>query len=1085
MLTNYFKICSTNYKQLKMKLKFNGFLVLLIVLVAQITFAQERVVSGVVSDNAGMPLPGVSVLVKGTQTGTQTDFDGKFSIKSTPSQVLVFSFLGMKSQEVKASTASVNVKLQDDSQVLEEVVVTALGLTKKKDKDLSSSTTVDAAYIKRSGETGLIQGMSGKTSGLLITKSTGDPGAGAYIQIRGQNTILGSGSPLIILDGVQVSNTSEGSGEDGVVQQSRLNDINPEDVESVTVLKGAAAGAIYGTGAANGVLVIKTKRGSSKGKLSVSFKTSLGVDKIFMEHAKQDKFGQGSYGSFKANAGGSWGDKISDRANGADLVDPAKGYFEAESGNIYPFITQKNSTNVYNQTNRNQVFQDGTTFDNNLTVGFSDNDSKTLLSLSNLKQEGIIRGGSNYDRTTLRLNHEVDLTEKFNIRFSSQYSNVQSQRIQQGSNLAGLYLGYLRTSPDFNNTDYKGTYFTASGVANLNSHRGYRNQVGSAAPVYNNPGWTIYEQDNPNTVDRFVINPEINWKIDKHNTMTVRYGLDYYIDIRETFFPFNSAADRSLGQFFRDEIKEKTNTYNAFLNSNYDISDNFKLNTILGAQFESNNSHGFSGSSKSFTNPFVDELRIFGNADGANELPSSYTQETKKSGIYTVINAEFYNQLFVELSGRYERPSTLNENIFYPGISAGWDFSKAIGSSNIFNFGKLRASYGEVGIEPVPYASSTTFFPGGYTASWGDTLGASVYGNPFTRGATLGNPNLKAERVKEYEIGTDLRFYNNRIIFGATYYDRTTEDAILPIDLPPSTGFSSFFSNAAEISNKGLELDLSYKILNTSDLTWEIKANWSQNKNIVESLGGVKEFTLNGFTGSASSVVEGQPFGVIWGNGFVKKADGTYELDSNGFPMADETSSALGDPNPDWRGGLGSVLNYKGFNLSVFFDTSQGNDIWTGTEGVLKYFGIHPETANESVSPVELHNYYNDVIYPANVPFRGNIADFGAGPVALDQDWYQDLGGGFGANASQFVQDASWTRLREITLGYSFPSKFISKLGINTLDISLTGRNLALWTDIKGFDPETNLTGASKGRGLDYFTNPSTKSYLLTLRLTL
>jgi TonB-linked SusC/RagA family outer membrane protein len=1081
-----------------MKTKLHVMLTMFFLTFSCLTFAQEKQVSGTVTDDAGMPLPGVNIIVKGTSKGTQSDFDGNYSIMASTGDVLSYSFIGFEKKEFTVGTSNtIDVQMSQGEQ-LGEVVLTALGLEKKKDEDLSSSTTVDVDALKNSGETGVIQGLTGKTSGLLITKSTGDPGAGAYIQIRGQNTILGSGSPLIILDGVQISNTSVGSGTAGVVQQSRLNDINPEDIANVTVLKGAAAAAVYGTGAANGVLIIKTKTGAKGGKkMSVSVKSSVSIDEILVEHKKQDKFGQGypSYwidgefnnnnGIFVPNTGFSYGDRIADRSGGANVTDPSRGYFEAENGTIYEYITPrgKNDRTVFNSTNRDQVFQNGLTLDNNVSIGFNGDSSSSLISLSHIDQEGIIRGGSSYDRTNFRLNHTAELTDALTLRVNTQYAHINSNRIQQGSNLAGLYLGYLRTSPDFDNRDYKGTYFNANGVARLNSHRGYRNQIGSAAPTYNNPGWTIYEQDNPNTVDRFIINPEVNWKINDNNNFTFRYGLDYYNDIRESFFPFNSAGVPS-GSFSRDEIKEKSETINAFLTSNYDISEDFNLSTILGFSAESNDYHRLSGSSANFTNPFVNELRIFGNAEGANEAPTSFAQETKKSGVYAVLNGEIWNQVFVELSGRYERPSTLNDNIFYPSAALGWAFSEAVGTNDVFSFGKFRASYGEVGIEPSPYLSRTTFGPGGTVSGWGDLLAASLYGNPFTRNTILGNPNLKEERVKEFEIGTDLRFFRSRLTFGATYYDRVTEDAILDIDLAPSSGFYSSYQNAAEISNKGLELDLSYKIIQSQDFNWSVSANWSKNDNIVESLSGVAEYSLAGFTGSTSSVVEGEPFGVIYGNDFLREADGSLQLDDNGFPIADPESTVLGDPNPDWKGGMGTNLNYKGLTFSVFFDTSQGNDMWTGTEGVLKFFGIHPETANESTAPQDLTNYYGEV-YPSGTTFRGNIADFGGGPVALDVDWYTDLGGGFGNNTSQFVQDASWTRLRELSLGYELPTSVVSKLGLTSMNFNVTGRNLVLWTDVEGLDPETNLTGASKGRGLDYFTNPSTKSYLFTLRLTL
>ncbi|MGO4912236.1 SusC/RagA family TonB-linked outer membrane protein [Leeuwenhoekiella sp. W20_SRS_FM14] len=1068
-----------------MKTRLHGFLTLLLVLIMQISFAQTKTVSGTVTDDTGVPLPGVNVVVKGTTQGTQTDFDGKFSISASEGAVIVFSYVGFanKSQTVGSSN-TMNIVLEQGEQ-LDEIILTALGLEKKKDEDLSSSTTISTDEISKSGETGLIQGLSGKTSGVNITRNSGDPGAGAYIQIRGQNTVLGSASPLIVLDGVIISNTSVGGGTDGVVQQSRLNDINPEDIANVTVLKGAAAASIYGTGAANGVIIIKTKRGTGSGgkNVSVDFRSSVSFDRVNVEFDKQGKFGQGNNGVFQRNTGNSWGDKISDRAGGADLVNTSGQYFEADSGNLYYPITEKRSREVFNNSNRDQVFGTGVTIDNSVSLGYATDNTNTLFSVSDLDQQGIINGQSSYDRQTLRFNHEARISEKFMARVNTSYSKITSKRIQQGSNLNGLYLGYLRTAPDFDNRDYKGTYFNSAGTSFLNAHRGYRNDLGSAAPVYNNPGWTINEQDNPNDVERFIINPEINWKILDNVSLTGRYGLDYYSDTRETFFPVNSAAGLATGAYFRNTIQEKQQTYNIFLNGNNIITSDINFNWLAGAQFEENDYSNLGGSSTIFTNPFVDDLRIFGNAEASNETPTLFKQLTRKSGAYGSVNFDLYNQVFLEATGRIERASSLQSSTFYPSFSAGWAFSENIDDKSILSFGKLRASYGEVGIEPIPYRSLTTFSPGGVASSWGDALFASVYGNPFTRSGIQGNPDLKVERIKEYEIGTDLRFINNRITLGATYYSRTTEDALLPIDVPSSTGFNQVLKNAAEISNKGLELDLGLNIIRTEDIKWDVNVNYSHNRNIVESLSGVQSYFLNGFTGTSSRVVEGEPFGSLWGVAFARDEAGDLILDANGFPTASNQEGVIGDPNPDWRGGVSTSLSVKGFTLSALIETSQGGDIWGGSNGVLNTFGVSPITANESTSTTPLTTYSGSTI-PANTTFRGNIQDFGGGPVALTQDWYGTLGGGFGAVGEQFIEDGSWTRLRELSLFYAIPSNAVEKIGLRSIELGVTGRNLILWTDVEGFDPETNLTGASKGRGLEYFNNPGTKSYLFTLKIS-
>ncbi len=1075
-----------------MRTKFNVFLTLMLALVVQLSFAQGKVITGVVTEaGTGEPLPGVNVVVKGTDIGAATDFDGKYSIKADKGQTLVFSFVGYNTVEKKVGDSNViNVQLKEGD-VLTAVEITAVGQIVKKENDLSSSSKVKAQLIERAGEQGVLQSLSGKSPGVYIVQNSGDPGAGAYIQIRGQNTILGDASPLIIVDGVPIANDNIGGGTDGVVQQSRLNDINPNDIKKIEVLKGASAAAIYGTGAANGVIVITTKDGSGgkKGVLNVNLRSQVSFDNVNIEHEKQDIYGQGypthwfrlpydGKGIWYPNAFGSWGDKISERAGGEDDVMVGNERFVAEDGTVYYPINSKNSKEVYNSSNRDQVFRTGMVIANDVSLSYSNDKTSNFFSFSNWDQDGVIKGKSNFHKKTIRLNNTTKLTDKFTFKFRSTYSYNNSERIQQGSNLNGLYLGYLRTPPDFDNSDYLGVYYDASDVAHPQSHRSFRRYLGDVAPIYNNPGWTINMQRNPTTVNRFIITPELSYKVSEKLGVTVRYGLDYYSDRRQTFFPYNSAGDKSTGYYDDVTYHNKIQTFLAFANGSLNINDNIKVFYTLGTQFESQYFRSIGGTTTNFTNPYVTDLFIFGNAEASNESPRKYIQQTKKSAVYSTVSAELFDQLVVEVGGRYEQPSTVNEPVFYPTFSAGWKFSKQFfKDSDILSFGKLRFSYGEIGIEPAPYLNSTSFGAYSVSSSWGDYLDASQYGNPFARSSVLGNPNLTVETKKEYEIGVDLAFLKNRINFGATYYNNVNDNAILYLDLPASTGYNYYYDNAATISNKGFELELGGKIINKDNLKWEVNLNWSTNKNMVEDLAGVNHVFLNGFTGTSSEVVEGHPFGAIYGGRFLRDDNGDLVLDANGFPQADPVDGVIGDPNPDWIGGLASTLSYKGFKFNVVLATSQGNEMWGGTEAVLKFFGINPETAVESTANVDMVNYSGETI-PAGTTFRGSIYDFGGGPVPLDVDWYTDLGGGFGAVSEQFIHDASWTKLREVSLYYTFSNKLLSKTFIKGLQIGVAGKNLYTWTKFVGVDPEINLTGASKGRGLDYFTNPGTKSVM-------
>lgn len=1081
-----------------------------LLLCVQITFAQGTI-SGNITDDEGVPLPGATVLVVGTNVGTTSDFDGNFSIQANQGDVLSFSFVGYQTlnQEV-TNQDQISISLVASNE-LDEVVLTALGIEKKKDDDLSGTSVVEVDQLQRSGETGVLQGLSGKASGVQITRNSGDPGSGAYIQIRGQNTINGDNSPLIVLDGAPISNANIGGNTAGVVQQSRLNDINPEDIESVSVIKGAAAAALYGTGAANGVLVINTKRGSKESKgWSFNVKTSLSVDRVNREWDKQDTWGQGydgiwygepGIGYFVENTGFSFGDEIALRPGGNDTYDLTGGYFETPDGRQIGPIVDKNSKTTYNQENRDAIFGDGYTWETNASFSFKGDRSSTFISISNLDQDGILKGASDYVRNTLKLNNDTDLTDKLKVKLSSTYSTSESNRVQTGSNLNGLYLGYLRSSPDFDIRDYKGTnYRISDGVTSVtpNSHRGYRRATGSyrtfnnetgsfsyAAPTYNNPLWTINEQKNLNTVDRIVFSPELNYDIADNIKIIARYSIDFFQDNRTDYWPAGSAGDGSNGLWGEDRITNKINNFNLFALGNTSITDQISLDYTVGYQATEESYRRLSAGETNFTNPDQEYLNT-GNTTSENSNPDSYNALTRQNGGYAVLDFTIYDNILLQVSGRAESLSTLPGAgvIFYPSGSLGYKLTDLINSDAV-DFAKVRVSYGEVGIGANPYATSTVYGPGGIFSSWGDGLGGYLYGNPFTQSASRGNPNLKEERKSETEFGLDLRLFDNAITLNATYYQNETKDGIIALPIPGSSGFTTTLQNAAVITNKGLEFDVTARILRTNDFGISVNANYTQNRNLVVDLKGSAYSILNGFTSTSSGIAEGFPFAVLRSGVYETDASGNYVLNANGFPnAAAEKEVGVGDPNADFRAGFGINIYYKNLSLTSVIETSQGNDVWNGTYGVLNYFGIHQDTAIKTVNDTgaTIVNSAGTEI-PAGATFRGYLEDFGGGPVAVDSEWWTTNGGGFGDVGEPFIMDGSWIKMREVSLSYNFTEAFVKDLGLTNLSLSVSGRNLFLWSAIDGFDPENNLTGASRGRGLEYFSNPGTSSFLTTLRL--
>lgn len=1067
----------------------------LLLLIAVQAFAQERTVTGTVTAKEdGLPLPGVSVLAMGTKAGTQTGADGKFQISvPTGTTTLRISFIGYTEQTINiSSTNNINVSLSADSRLLGEIVVTALGLEVKKDRLATSQSTVKGENLAKSGETNLLTGLSGKASGVQVVRSGGDPGAGSYIQIRGQSTITGSTQPLFVIDGVPVSNSNLGSGTAGVVQQSRMNDINPADIESMEILKGAAAGALWGTRAANGVIIITTKKGkTNSGRLNVSLNTTYSIDELNREVPLQTSYGQGTAGRYNFTSSRSWGDKIADRVGGADipsgtayfLLPDGTKRFAVANGTAANTHGGKQSKDVFNHAN--DLFEKGYFLDNTLALSGRDEKSAFYLSLSNLDQNGTLVAGSDYHRRSARLNAERNFGERVRLSGGLTFSNIKSDRAQQGSNISGIFLGGLRTSPDFDGRVYEGTYVNAAGEIFPNRQVSYRNKLGAGTNSgYDNPFWILNRIENNSRVNRFVGNFEGRFDATPWLQFTARTGVDNYGDYRQENFPAISASFPG-GSLTIQEISELQFNSDVFGRATRKITENIGFTGLLGFNYNNREFTNTGATARNFILP--DSPFDLGNSAASARFPFNSNSTIRTTAGYSQLTFDLYDQLYLDFTGRAENASTFANTFFYPSASIGWQFTALdlFKDKNTLSFGKIRASYGEVGVQPSPYRGQTYFTSASFGESYGPALDASsdTYGGGYVRSSLQGNPNIEPERKKEFEIGSDLRFFKDKLSLSGTFYKNRTNGAIFGIAVPATTGFTQRNDNAAEIKNTGVELDLGYQLISNSDFSWNTSANWSTNKNEVVSLKGVKSFFLNGFAGTSSRAVEGQPLGVLWGTDFDRDASGKLELDANGFPTAAPSESVLADPNPDWQAGITNNFRYKGIGLSILVDHVQGGQVWNGTRGALVTFGTSALTGNESTAPSALKTYSGGTI-ASGTKFRGNIGDFGAGPVALTEAYYTSIGGGFGPVATQFMEDGTRTRLREVALSYSLTSnKFRSATKLQSVDFTVTGRNLGLWTDYTGIDPETNLTGPSNGRGLDYFNNPSTRSFLFSVKI--
>ena len=1064
-------------------------------------FAQSTI-EGTVSDDSGNPLVGANVTVDGTSFGAATGVDGDYSI-NIPSGtvdgntvVVSATYIGYKSATASVDVpvgGSVNLvfSLAVDAIGLKAVLVTALGFTGNRDEQGSSSVSVAAADMTRSGESLMANSLAAKASNVIVNAVAGDPGASTSIKIRGANTISGASQPLIVVDGMPINNSTvygggnniSGGRDAGTVQQSRLNDLNSNDIESVEVLKGASAAALWGSRAANGVVMITTKDGDA-GKIKMNYKRTMSFDEIHERIPMQNVWGQGRNGSWSAGYAESWGDYIPDRSGSADEVSTGA-HFISEDGTFTQYkVTTKNSKETYVDSNWDQVFQTGKYTQDDFQVTGGDASKTFLFSYSRLRQDGIIRG-SLYDRDNFRLNTKFRLSDMISMESKASYTYTNSNRIQQSSNVTGVMLGLLRNAPDFDITHYKGTYVDGDGVEYTGRHRGYRRHLAERThPTYNNPLWTTKEQLAGTKVDRFMMTNEMTITPDQNTSVVIRAGIDAWGDDRSWFFPIYSSGNRSSGVFAEDALTNREANYDFIVRRNVDLGS-ISLNVTAGYNWWD---RAYNRTSFNISSFLVNTDKQTVNVNTAAE--ASTVENSKlfiRSGrTYGLLSLSAMNNLFVNVSGVSESHSTISDPYFYPALDLAYQFTDMLGGTPL-SFGKLRVAWGQVGVRPSAHRFETLAESGFSYSSYSDPLDVSLFGGGYRVDDDKGNPELKPELKTETEFGMDLRLFDDRLALGFTSYSNLVTDMLINVSKSPSTGYDTQYMNAAEMENKGLELDGSYLLMSDADKTLDLYFNWAKNENEVKNLAGTEMIALG--TGSVNSVaIVGHPLGALYGTGSQTEdgtVDGKLILNENGFPQITSLPIVLGNPNPDWRGSLGINANFKGFNFNMLFEHSQGGDYSPRTQWVLRRFGTTDETANRVTLDKDLTNYDGDVITSGTV-VRGNIHDFGGGDVLLDETWYRHgIGGGFGDNqAYNFaVKDATFSRIRELSLSYTFTSPaFRDMTKLSSITFRATGRNLwAKYKELVGIDPATNQAGVANGFGLDYFTNPSTKSYLFTV----
>ncbi|WP_281298380.1 SusC/RagA family TonB-linked outer membrane protein [Flavobacterium limnophilum] len=1050
-----------------MKLKYNGFLVLLIVLVAQITFAQERVVSGVVSDNAGLPLPGVSVLVKGTQNGTQTDFDGKYSIKATPSQILIFSFIGMKTQEVKAGAAKINIKMQSSEEQLSEVVVTAFGIKRNPKKLGYSVSSIKAADITENSEPDLVRSLQGKVAGLNVNTSTGVAGASNQITIRGISTFSGDIQPLIIVDGIAYNNTQVTTSNQvtgGGGYESALSSLDPNDIASVNVLKSAAAAALYGSRAVNGVIVITTKSGSQNtkkdNKLSVNFGSGAYLEEIANLPDYQNTYGAGANFQY-SNANGSWGPKFGTIAT-IPTWPTLLAAFPDQFGPTVPYVAKPN--------NVKDLFRTGSILENTLGFNYAGQDGSFNVTISDLGQDGYIPFNT-YDRTTFSSGGTFKLSEKLTAGANMSYADTRQVGGFFGENqFGGSSSSFARTLFLARNWDMNLPYEDPKTGASVTPN----------GTQFDHPMWSWEHDQIITNTTRTVAGLNLSYKLNDNIDFFYRAGLNSYSLDRKEIRDLNSRANGGLGALTTDNFNNQDIESTLLINFNYKLTEDIGLTAILGNNILQNTTSRTANQGTEFKVPDIFNLSNVKTV--VNLLDSG--SEKRSIGVFADATFDYKKFIFLNVTGRNDWSSSLpkaNNSYFYPSISGSFVITEALQmKSDILSFAKIRGGYGKVGRDAPSEFTNQTF-----------DLGVGFNGIPTIGNSTsLADQNVRPEFTEEFEIGADLEFYKRRIILDFSMYKKTSTDLITPITVPSSSGFSEYNTNLGSIENKGVEIALTLVPIKTKDFKWTLLTNFTKNENTVTKLiEGLDRFELR--ANAVGYVEVGQPYGFFYGTKFARDANGNFLINqSGGGIIQDPTPGRIGDPQADFKMSFINTLTYKGFTLKAQFDWKEGGDVHSTTIESLLGRGITKDTEDREHTYI-IPGYYGNPT--TGVPLVDTAGNQIPNTVQLTKNelYFSPAGGNtFAINSvdEASVYDATVYRLSDLSLTYDVPKTFIDKTPFGQISLSLIGSNLWYFAPnvpkYTNFDPDITSLGSGTSQGIEISAAPTSKRFGLKLNLT-
>jgi TonB-linked SusC/RagA family outer membrane protein len=1058
----------------------------------QISFAQEKTITGTVTDQDGLPLPGASVLIKGTTTGTQTDFDGNYAIEANTGDTLVFSYVGQRTEEILVGEPDViNAQLGEDAQALEEVVVVAQNIQREAASLGYAVSDVDNEQIEERAQGDIGRILQGKAAGVNITATNGVSGSGTNFIIRGYTSLSGSNQPLFIVDGVPFAGDTNEQSDffDSVGESSRFLDIDPNSIENVKVLKGLSATVLYGERGRNGVVLITTKSGSSKAtanKLEVTATSSYFISEAILPKF-QTQYGGGfhqAFGFFFSN----WGPDFATQSpvpygssfrgiapDGTVLVEHPIGRLSDTSLQAGFEDLAASDYRYQNYNSVQQFFRTGGVSTNSINLRGATEKATYNVNLGHLEDKGFTPGNK-VIRNNIGIGGSADLTNKLRINGTLNYSNTDyrtppisasagSGTVGDGSSVFGDVL-YTPRSVDlfglpFQTPDGRSIYYRSG------------NDI-------QNPRWTLANAKTTQNTERVFGNLSLGYNLLENVSLTYQLGLDTYTEFN-TYGQNKGGVDGDPTGIFRtSQVKNKIWNHTVNLNYDNDITEDFNVQVVLGAQsrndtferdgVESTQQLAF-GVLKHFN--FVNHSTV--NSFTGNDI--AFRSLENQIGIYTDVTLGYKRALFFNFAARNDWSSTLerdNYSIFYPAASLSFvptQLFEGLVSDNFLSSLKLRVGYGTSAGFPDPYGTRNTLSltSRGFVTPGGGVISSNSVSN------RLGNPDLQPELLEEIEAGVDAQFFRNRLSLNVSVYKKTADDLITDQNLDPATGFTVTRINAGSLETKGIEVDFNLTPVRTDNFSWNLAGNFFADESKITSLPpGTDQIILTSSIAGrpANYAVVDKPYGVLQGTAILRDDQGRKVVGANGEYLATTDIEILGDPNPDWNAGLTSTFRFWDFSLSANVLYRHGGDIFSQTASTLLGRGTVG-------FPIDREATY--VLPGVQSDGTENTVQITATTIGFNTIGFSD------ANELN-IYDGTTIRLNEVSLSYDMPQKFLEKTPFGNLSFTLSGNNIwykaVNFPDDVRFDTNTLSTGVGNGQGIDYITGPSSRRYGFSVKAT-